>query len=111
MPHADNLKRRASGIGQRTQQIEGGAEAQLAPNMSDARGCSLKQCSTVSGEAAVLTPNASSTSALPRSDVAAREPCLATGKPAPAMTKAAAVETLKVFARLEPVPAVSMKRA
>jgi len=33
----------------------------------------------------------------------------ATGKPAPAMTKAAAVETLKVFAALEPVPAVSMK--
>ena len=43
MPHADNLKRRASGIGQRTQQIEGGADAQLAPNMSDASGCSVKE--------------------------------------------------------------------
>ncbi len=43
MPHADKLKRRASGIGQRTQQIEGGAEAQLAPNMSDASGCSVKE--------------------------------------------------------------------
>ncbi len=46
----------------------------------------------------MLTPNASSTSALPQNDVAAREPCFATGTPAPAMTKAAAVETLKAFA-------------
>ena len=59
----------------------------------------------------MLTPRASSTSALPEWEVAAREPCFATGKPAPAMTKAAAVETLKVFAALEPVPAVSMKRS
>src|SRR4030095_9850600 len=62
-------------------------------------------------EAVVLTPSASSTSALPAREVTAREPCLATGRPAPAMTKAAAVETLKVFAGLDPVPAVSMKRA
>ena len=48
---------------------------------------------------------------LPECDVAAREPCFATGNPAPAMTNAVAVETLKVFAALDPVPAVSMKRS
>src|SRR6266542_3073516 len=72
--------------------------------------CSSRQRSTVSGAHVVLTPSASSTSALPQGDVAAREPCFATGTPAPAMTKAAAVETLNVFARLDPVPAVSMRR-
>ena len=55
------------------------------------------------------TPSAPSTSALPERLVAARLPCLATGSPAPAMTKAAAVETLKHLAALEPVPAVSIK--
>ena len=58
-----------------------------------------------------MTPKAWSTSALPHRDVAAREPCFATGRPAPAITKAAAVEILKVFAALDPVPAVSIKRA
>ena len=41
-------------------------------------------------------PSASSTSALPLRDVAERLPCFATGTPAPATTKAAAVETLNV---------------
>src|SRR5256886_4097128 len=72
--------------------------------------CSLRQRSTVAGGAAVLTPSAWRTSALPQHDVAAREPCFATGRPAPAITKAAAVETLKVFATLDPVPAVSIDR-
>src|SRR5215207_2840886 len=72
---------------------------------------SFKQISETKGAAETLTPSAASTSALPERLVAARLPCLATGSPAPAMTKAAAVETLKVFAALEPVPAVSTKRS
>ena len=73
--------------------------------------CSFRQRSTTSGEAAVLTPSASRTSALPDFEEAARAPCFATGNPAPAMTNAAAVETLNRLAALEPVPAVSMKRS
>ena len=56
------------------------------------------------------TPSASSTSALPARLVAARLPCFATGTPAPATTKAAAVETLKVPAPSPPVPQVSIAR-
>src|ERR1051325_2044942 len=72
---------------------------------------SFRQFSETSGPAETLTPSAASTSALPERLVAARLPCLATASPAPAMTKAAAVETLKVLAWLEPVPAVSTKRS
>ena len=57
------------------------------------------------------TPNASSTSMLPARLEAARLPCFATGTPAPATTKAAAVETLKVPAPSPPVPQVSTVRA
>ena len=71
---------------------------------------SFRHASETSGAALTLTPRAARTSALPEREVAARLPCLATGRPAPAMTKAAAVETLKVLAALEPVPAVSMKQ-
>ena len=53
-------------------------------------------------------PSASSTSALPHLDVADRLPCLATATPAPATTKVAVVEMLKVE-RPPPVPQVSMK--
>src|SRR5438477_9460487 len=71
---------------------------------------SFRQFSETSAGALTLTPRAERTSALPEREVAARLPCLATGRPAPAMTKAAAVETLKVLAVLEPVPAVSTKQ-
>jgi len=57
----------------------------------------------------MLTPSSVKTSALPKRLLAARLPCLATGRPAPAITNDAAVDTLKVFAALEPVPAVSIK--
>ena len=57
-----------------------------------------------------FTPSASSTSMLPARLEAARFPCLATGTPAPATTKAAAVEMLKVFAPSPPVPQVSTAR-
>src|SRR5215510_8055405 len=72
---------------------------------------SLSAFSETSGIAETLTPSAVSRSALPDLLLAARLPCFATGKPAPAITKAAAVEILNVFARLDPVPAVSTKQS
>jgi hypothetical protein len=57
-----------------------------------------------------FTPSASSTSMLPARLEAARPPCFATGTPAPATTKAAAVEMLKVCAPSPPVPQVSTAR-
>src|SRR5689334_6561439 len=69
---------------------------------------SFRHLSESSGATEMFTPNAVSTSALPHLLEAARFPCFATGRPAPAMTKAAAVDTLNVLAQLEPVPAVSM---
>ena len=54
------------------------------------------------------TPRASRTSALPARLEAARFPCLATATPAPATTKAAAVEMLNVPAPSPPVPQTSM---
>src|SRR5687768_15996965 len=70
---------------------------------------SLSAFSDTNGIADTFTPNAVSKSALPDLLLAARFPCFATGSPAPAITNAAVVEILKVFARLDPVPAVSMK--
>jgi hypothetical protein len=55
----------------------------------------------------MLTPSASSTSALPLLLETLRLPCLATTTPAPATTKAAAVEMLKVCSPSPPVPQVS----
>src|SRR2546421_9938907 len=71
----------------------------------------LRHFSETSGEALTPTPRAVNTSELPERLVTARFPCFATGRPAPAITKAAAVDTLKVLAQLEPVPAVSKKRS
>src|SRR5580693_6449575 len=68
---------------------------------------SSTQRRTPSGGNEITTPRASSTSALPHRDDAARLPCLATGHPAPAATRAAAVEMLKVPAPSPPVPQVS----
>src|SRR6185295_11819943 len=70
---------------------------------------SLSESSDTDGIAETFTPNAVNKSALPDLLLAARFPCFATGSPAPAITNAAAVEILKVFARLDPVPAVSIK--
>src|SRR5678815_483801 len=71
---------------------------------------SFRAVSECFGSAETLTPNSVRTSALPDLLLAARLPCLATGRPAAAITKAAAVETLNVLALLEPVPAVSIKQ-
>ncbi len=61
-----------------------------------------------SGLASMFTPSAASTSAEPERDEIERLPCLATGTPAPATTKAAQVEMLKVPLASPPVPQVSM---
>src|SRR3954470_2900094 len=53
-------------------------------------------------------PSASSTSADPHCDVAARLPCFTTRAPTPAATSAAIVDTLTVHARSPPVPHVSI---
>ncbi len=66
---------------------------------------------TCSGVRARPTPRASSTSALPHLLDIARFPCLATGTPAPATTKAAAVEMLNVLSLSPPVPHVSTTSA
>src|SRR4029079_15417866 len=62
----------------------------------------------VSGDASIFTPSSLSTSADPEREEMARLPCLATGTPAPATTKAAQVETLNVPLPSPPVPHVSM---
>ena len=59
------------------------------------------------GPILVETPRASRTSAEPEREVMERLPCLATLAPAPAATKAAAVEMLKVPEESPPVPQVS----
>ena len=56
----------------------------------------------------MLMPSVSTTSAEPQSEETERLPCLATLSPAPATTKAVAVETLKVPEASPPVPQVSI---
>ena len=62
----------------------------------------------VSGAHSILTPSAASTSAEPEREEIERLPCLATGTPAPATTKAAQVEILCVPLASPPVPQVSI---
>src|SRR4051812_48598761 len=64
--------------------------------------------STPAGPRSITTPSASNTSADPDADDAARLPCLHTGTPAPATTKAAMVDTFTLWLRSPPVPQVSM---
>ena len=60
-----------------------------------------------SGKRWMFTPKASITSAEPHFELMLRLPCLATRTPAPAVTKAVAVEMLKVPLASPPVPLVS----
>src|SRR4029079_3855442 len=69
---------------------------------------SAMQREIVSGDASIFTPSSFSTSAEPEREEIARLPCFATGTPAPATTKAAQVEMLKVPLPSPPVPQVSM---
>jgi hypothetical protein len=55
----------------------------------------------------IATPSASSTSAAPADELAARLPCFATRAPAPAATSADIVDRLTVLARSPPVPTTS----
>ena len=66
-----------------------------------------KQLSTVSGGANRSIPSSCKTSAEPVLLVILRLPCLATGTPAAAMARAAAVLILKVWEPSPPVPQVS----
>ena len=67
--------------------------------------------STVLGDRSVRMPSASSTSAAPERDEAARLPCFATGTPQAATTIATAVETFSVFWPSPPVPQTSIAPA
>ena len=80
--------------------VVAGGKAEADPGFLDAAGHGP-------GGRAISTPSASSTSAEPVREDAARPPCLQTGTPAPATTRAAMVETLMVPARSPPVPQVS----
>jgi hypothetical protein len=64
---------------------------------------------TCSGVSSSRTPAASSTSAEPDLEETERLPCLATRAPAAAVTKALAVEMLKVPRESPPVPQVSTR--
>ena len=63
-----------------------------------------------SGATSSLPPSCSSTSAEPQREVTERLPCLATGRPAAAATKATAVERLIVPEPSPPVPQLSANR-
>mmetsp|Transcript_78743 Transcript_78743/g.218823 ORF Transcript_78743/g.218823 Transcript_78743/m.218823 type:complete len:240 (+) Transcript_78743:254-973(+) len=66
---------------------------------------------TSSGSKSKRAPKASRKSAAPLFDVAARFPCFTTFAPAPAATRAAAVEMLKVSCPSPPVPTMSMMKS
>src|SRR3954464_13042873 len=68
---------------------------------------SRSACSITGSGTSIDTPRASSTSALPQSEVKERFPCLAMRMPAPAASSAAAVEMLNVTRPPPPVPQVS----
>ena len=63
------------------------------------------------GGTSIAMPSASSTSALPQFDVKERLPCFAIRTPAPAASRAAAVEMLNVATAPPPVPHVSTSSA
>ena len=71
---------------------------------ADSSARAITSCDT-----SMRTPRASRTSALPEREVNERLPCLAILAPAPAATKAAAVEMLNVVTAPPPVPQVSTR--
>ena len=122
--YAHELTRRSRGVGERSQQVEGRSQPQLAARLghvlhrgvkrrgekeSDARLCkaALHHC----GGAETRTPSASNTSALPERLDTDRFPCFAPLTPHAATTTAALDEILKVPARSPPVPHVSKTRS
>src|SRR3954451_14302991 len=91
---------RRTGITSRMAGCSSGAKRKAIPTVSSVRPA-------VSGSISIFTPRAASTSALPDLLETERLPCLATGAPAAAATRAAAVEMLKVPRPSPPVPQVS----
>ncbi len=83
----------------------------IAECMAGAKRNAIPTCSRQAASCAVgrliFTPNASITSAEPHFEVMLRLPCFATRTPAPATTKAVAVEMLNVPLASPPVPQVS----
>jgi hypothetical protein len=69
---------------------------------------SFRAFSTISGPTITLMPNCPNASAAPDLDDRLRLPCLATGTPAPATVKAAAVEMFSVPLPSPPVPTMSI---
>ncbi len=119
--HARAVDRSTGGITERSEQIEDRGEyragggrrrrvsstgASMARSRSRFPSSSRQRC-TVGTSASIFTPKAAKTSADPDLLVIPRFPCLATGTPAAAMTRAAAVLILKVPERSPPVPQVS----
>ena len=102
--------RKLNAVGTRSSRRTGAACAapgwKTGANMK-AIPASVRHRSTPSAPRSIRTPSASSRSADPQCEEAARLPCLATTAPAPAATMAASVEMLKVSERSPPVPHVS----
>ncbi len=119
---ADRLAAHARRVGERTEEVErrGDTRARGAPGRgtaspggSGARSRSRRRPTrrtraTPIGPSSIATPSASSTSAEPQRDDAARLPCFTTRAPAPAAISAAIVETFTVPERSPPVPHVSI---
>src|SRR6266508_1307948 len=99
--------RKLNAVGTRSSRRTGAACAapgwKTGANMN-AIPASARHRSTPSGPRSIRTPRASSRSADPQCDEAARLPCLATTTPAPAATIAASVEMLNVSERSPQVP-------
>src|SRR5215203_412829 len=93
---------RRTGITSRMAGWSRGANRKVMPTASRVRPA-------VSGSISIWTPRAASTSALPERLETERLPCLATGTPAAAATRAAAVEMLNVPRPSPPVPQVSTR--
>ena len=119
--HADHLAAHAGGIRQRAEQIHDRGTPQLladrthVPHRRVVRGREEEHHAgglaalprRVPAGCVISIPSASRTSAEPEREVKLRFPCFATRTPAPATTKAAAVEMLSVPTRPPPVPQVS----
>ena len=105
--HADHLPPHAGGIGQRTEQVEDRAGAELDAGRADILHRRMVRRREHEADAGFLDAapddvrrqfdlhaQRASTSAAPEREERARLPCLATGTPAPATMKAAQVEML-----------------
>ena len=118
---AQQLARRAGGVGERAEDVEHGPDADLSASragVSHARVQRLREQEADAGlvdaarhvvrvERDVDAERLEHVGA-PAAEETARLPCLATGTPAPATTNAVVVEMLNVCSPSPPVPHVSM---